>query len=105
MYVVVWKYTIKSSDRAEFESEYGPGGTWASFFRGSSSYVGSKLYAGKDYSYLLIDAWDSKDAYLNFLELKQDRYQQLSEQFKYLFEDEICIGDFYELKGIMTTIL
>ncbi len=105
MYVIVWKYKINPSDRPKFEAEYGPGGSWVSFFRGSLGYVGSKLYLGKDHSYLLIDAWVSKDAYKRFRDAKQNRYQQLSDQFSYLFEEEICIGDFHELKGVLTSIL
>lgn len=105
MYVIVWKYKVRPADRSGFEVEYGSGGIWVSFAKGSTGYIGSKLYKGKDHYYLLIDAWDSKDSYENFLAAKRTHYQQLSEQFSYLFEEGICIGEFSELKGVLTTIL
>ena len=105
MYVVVWKYKVRPSDRAQFEAEYGHGGTWISFFRGSNGYVGSKLYSGKDDYYLLIDAWDSRESYLSFIETKKPDYQRLSDQFSYLYEEELFVGDFHELNGAFSTIL
>lgn len=105
MYVVVWKYKVRPSDRAEFEAEYGQGGTWISFFRGSNGYVGSKLYSGRDNCYLLIDAWDSRESYQSFIEAKKPDYQRLSDHFSYLYEEEVCVGDFHELNGAFSTIL
>ena len=105
MYVVVWKYKVKPTDRSRFESEYGQGGTWVSFFRGSNGYVGSKLYAGRDNHYLLIDAWDSRESYLHFTETNQPDYQRLSDHFSYLYEEELCVGDFHELNSDFSIIL
>jgi heme-degrading monooxygenase HmoA len=105
MYVIVWKYKVKPSDKVQFESEYGHGGIWVSFFKESEGYVGSKLYSGKDDYYLLIDAWDSRESHDHFLKEKYDHYHRLSDQYRYLYEEEICIGDFHELNAAMTTIL
>ncbi|HEX5171586.1 MAG TPA: antibiotic biosynthesis monooxygenase [Cyclobacteriaceae bacterium] len=105
MYVVVWKYKVRPADRIQFEAEYGHGGAWVSLFRGSKGYVGSKLYAGTDNHYLLIDAWDTRKSYENFLEAKQVQYQHLSDQFKYLYAEEIRIGDFHELNEALSSIL
>lgn len=105
MYVVVWKYKIKLSERSEFESEYGLNGSWSAFFRKSQDFLGSKLFAGNNLTYLIIDAWDTRQAYESFLQRFRLEYELLSEQFRYLFEEENRIGDFHEINGALTTIL
>lgn len=105
MYVVVWKYRIKSSDRTAFETEYGLNGSWSAFFRKSQNFIGSKLFAGRNLSYLIIDAWDTRQSYEDFLQRFRFQYESLSEQLKYLFEEEDRIGDFQDVNGMMTTIL
>ena len=105
MYVVVWKYKIKLTERREFETEYGLNGSWSAFFRKSQAFLGSKLFAGNNHTYLIIDAWDTRQAYENFLQRFRLEYELLSDQFTYLFEEESRIGDFHEINGALTTIL
>lgn len=105
MYIIVWKYKVKSTDRSGFETEYGPGGTWVNFFRVSTGYLGSKLYSGKDQSYLSVEAWDSKHSQQSFMEANRDTFLQLHERCSYLIEEGVCVGDFTEIKGVLTTIL
>jgi hypothetical protein len=63
------------------------------------------LFAGNNLTYLIIDAWDTRQAYENFLQRFRLEYELLSEQFNYLFEEENRIGDFHEINGALTTIL
>lgn len=105
MYIIVWKYKVKSTDRSRFETEYGPGGTWVNFYKRSIGYLGSKLYSGRDQSYLLVEAWDSKNSQQSFMESNRSFFLELRERCSYLIEEGVCIGDYIELKGVLTTIL
>jgi len=45
-------------------------------------------------TYLLIDTWNSKQAYEDFKKLKQDAYNELSSKFEYLYDTEEKIGSY-----------
>lgn len=97
MYLVVWKYTVIPADRSLFEREYGYAGAWSFFFRKSARYIGSRLYRGGDNQYLLMDAWESKDAYDKFLLEHKSEYDQLSDRYGYLYKTEERMGEFTEV--------
>ena len=56
-------------DREAFEHAYGPEGEWAQFFRSGRGYVGTELLrdVGEPDRYLVIDRWESSEAYNAFV--------------------------------------
>lgn len=98
MYLVIWKYKIIAADRRLFEREYGYAGAWAHFFRRSKQYIGSRLYRGESNQYLLMDAWENKDAYEKFLDDYRSEYDQLSDRYGYLYKTEERMGEFTEVQ-------
>ena len=53
----------------EFERVYGPDGDWAQFFRTGRGYIGTELLhdVEEPERFLVIDRWESIDAYNAFL--------------------------------------
>ncbi len=96
MYSIVWKYKINEESQAEFESEYGKGGTWSKLFMNSDNYSGSFLHKSSDISrtYLLIDTWTDEQSYENFKNANSSVYESLSFEFEKLYETEEKIGAF-----------
>jgi quinol monooxygenase YgiN len=82
-----------------FEFEYGPYGTWQTFFRKSENYMGSALYRSKkeENTYFLIDRWVNQKEYEIFLSVNNETYQQISSQFEFLYETEEKTGAFVSL--------
>lgn len=95
-FCIVWKYEVKPECKKEFETEYGPGGSWNTLFGKSSFYIDSFLY--KDDSnpdvFLLIDSWENKDSYQRFLKEFGKAYRELSAKFTRLYISEEKIGEF-----------
>jgi hypothetical protein len=74
MFVAIWRFT--TSDRAQFETHYGPNGTWARFFRSDSGYVRTDLLTDGQ-AYLTLDWWTSGAAYNAFRESHAAEYARI----------------------------
>ncbi|MGI8421332.1 MAG: antibiotic biosynthesis monooxygenase family protein [Gaiellaceae bacterium] len=63
MLVLVFTYDAREPE--EFEQIYGPEGEWAQFFRSGAGYIGTELLRDVeiDRRYVVIDRWDSVEAY------------------------------------------
>ncbi|ELR73512.1 hypothetical protein C900_04364 [Fulvivirga imtechensis AK7] len=96
MYIITWKYEIVPELRQEFEHEYGAQGSWAGLFSQSPAYLGSQLFKNDRESilYLLIDRWQSKAAYEEFLASHSQVYENMSGNFEKLYEQEEKMGAF-----------
>lgn len=96
MYAVVWKYKIKSKNKGKFEFEYGRNGTWAKLFAKSENYQGSFLYKSEDEvdTYILMDTWINKQSYADFIKMNQQKYNEISSGFEYLYLIEEKTGSF-----------
>ena len=99
MYSIVWKYKTNEKNQTEFEFEYGKRGTWSKLFMNSINYSGSYLYKSSDklHSYLLIDNWTDRESYESFMNENKDIYENLSRNFKKLYETEEKIGAFINI--------
>ena len=97
MYTVIWKYTVLDKNRTDFEIAYRGGGTWAGFFSKDSAYKGSHLLRGteKENEYVLMDNWDSHEAYDKFLNENDSMYHEMSARLGKLYINEERIGGFY----------
>ena len=67
-FATVWEFSVKASRQAEFESHYGPDGSWARLFRQSPGYLGTELWHDRADAlrYLTIDRWASVEAWREF---------------------------------------
>jgi heme-degrading monooxygenase HmoA len=91
---LVFSYEVR--DAAEFERVYGPGGDWEQFFAGARGYVGTELLRDVETPsrYLVIDRWESADAYNTFAAGRREEYMQRVDDTRFLYEQELRLGTF-----------
>src|SRR5215204_1420509 len=75
---IAFAYQVAPEMRDEFESVYGPDGTWARFFGTDEHYAGTTLEPVGDGEYLVTDRWSSQADYETFLERNAARYEALA---------------------------
>ena len=94
MIALVFSYEVR--DAAEFERAYGPEGEWAGFFRQGPGYVGTELLRDLEVAgrYLVVDRWDSTDAYNAFVAEHRDEYMRRVDDTRYQYESELRFGTF-----------
>ena len=94
MIALVFSYEVR--DVAQFESAYGPEGDWASFFRDARGYIGTELLRDVENPgrYLVIDRWESIDAYNAFLAEHRDEYMRRSDESSFHYVQELRFGTF-----------
>jgi heme-degrading monooxygenase HmoA len=94
MIALVFSYDAR--DAAEFERVYGPEGEWASFFKGARGYVGTELLRDLEQAgrYLVVDRWESREAYTDFAAAHRDEYMRRVDETAYLYERELRFGTF-----------
>jgi heme-degrading monooxygenase HmoA len=83
-------------DHEAFEHAYGPEGDWAKFFREGLGYVGTELLhdVEEPERYLVIDRWESIDAYNAFLVEHQDEYLRRADESRVHYVQELRFGTF-----------
>jgi heme-degrading monooxygenase HmoA len=83
-------------DEAAFRRVYGSDGEWATFFRGGRGYVGTELLQDVEHPgrYLVIDRWESRDAYNEFVERHRAEYMRRVDETVFLYDHELRIGTF-----------
>ena len=91
---LVFRYEVR--DPVAFEQVYGPEGEWAQFFRSGDGYIGTELLHDVDEPdrYLVIDRWESADAYNAFLAEHQAEYLRRSDEARFHFVQELRFGTF-----------
>ncbi len=94
MIALVFRYEVR--DQATFEQAYGPEGDWARFFRQGRGYIGTELLhdVEEPERYLVIDRWESADAYNAFLAEHQDEYMRRSDESRFHYVQELRFGTF-----------
>jgi len=94
--VVVWEYRARPGREEEFESAYRPDGPWGELFRESPGFISTTLM--KDLRdplrFLVADRWTSETTYEEFKRSVAERYLDLSDRGRRLYEREIEIGRF-----------
>jgi heme-degrading monooxygenase HmoA len=91
---LVFRYDVR--DGASFESAYGANGEWAQFFRQGVGYIGTELLRDVDEvdRYLVIDRWQSIDAYNAFLAEHQAEYLERADESRLYYVQELRFGTF-----------
>ncbi len=94
MIALVFVYEV--SERAEFERVYGPDGEWAQLFRSGRGYVGTELLRDIEQPgrYLVVDRWESADAYNAFVEAHRDEYMRRVDETSFRYVQELRLGTF-----------
>ena len=94
MIALVFSYEVREA--AEFERVYGPDGEWAAFFRTGRGYVGTELLHDLEVPgrYLVIDRWDSVEAYNAFVAEHREEYMRRVDDTRFHYESELRFGTF-----------
>ena len=94
--MIALAFRYEARDAAEFERVYGPEGEWAQFFRRGRGYVGSELLRDLEEPerYLVIDRWESVEAYNAFLAEHESEYVRRSEETSVYYVQELRFGTF-----------
>jgi heme-degrading monooxygenase HmoA len=91
---LVFSYEVRETD--EFERVYGPGGDWTRFFSGAAGYIGTELLRDVELPtrYLVIDRWESADAYNAFAAANREEYMRRVDDSRFHYEQELRFGTF-----------
>ena len=94
MIALVFSYEVR--DAEQFEAIYGPAGEWAAFFANARGYIGTELLRDVETPsrYLLVDRWESADAYNAFATEHRDDYMRRVDDTRYYYEQELRFGTF-----------
>jgi heme-degrading monooxygenase HmoA len=94
MIALVFSYDV--TDATEFERIYGPEGDWAQFFRTGAGYIGTELLKDVEIPgrYLVIDRWESSDAYNAFVDAQRDEYMRRVDETAFHYLHELRFGTF-----------
>jgi heme-degrading monooxygenase HmoA len=94
MIALVFSYEVR--DAAQFEAVYGPDGEWAQFFGTAQGYIGTELLHDVETPsrYLVVDRWESPDAYNTFVADHRDEYMGRVDDTRFLYESELRFGTF-----------
>ena len=78
---------------------YGPDGEWAKFFRQGAGFIGTELLRDLEESdrYVVIDRWESIEAYNRFIAEYQQEYLERSDESRLHYLHELRFGAFENL--------
>lgn len=84
MFQVIWELKVKFKEREKFEQFYDAKGDWVKFFTKSSDYQGTDVLESgeKDGIFLVIDEWQSEEAFNEFVKSRKADYDALDEKAK-----------------------
>ena len=94
MYVIIWKYQVKTDRTIEFEQIYHSNGVWVELFRKGSGYINTELLRDKmqPQKYITIDRWASAESHEAFRAQFKEEYELLDAQCGGLTEHETLLG-------------
>jgi heme-degrading monooxygenase HmoA len=94
--VLALVFSYEVTDTPAFERIYGPDGEWAAFFRQGAGYVGTELLRDVENPgrYLVIDRWDSGDAYNAFVEAHREEFMRRVDETVFHYDAELRFGTF-----------
>ncbi|HST17103.1 MAG TPA: antibiotic biosynthesis monooxygenase [Gaiellaceae bacterium] len=89
-------FAYETDDATEFEEVYGANGPWAAFFERGAGYVGTELLRDLEQAgrYVVVDRWESREAYNHFVEDNRDEYMRRVDETAYLYRQELRLGTF-----------
>ena len=89
-------FAYETDDPKQFEEVYGASGSWAAFFHGAPGYIGTELIRDVEQPnrYLVVDRWESREAYNRFVEEHRDEYMRRVDETAFLYRQELRLGTF-----------
>jgi heme-degrading monooxygenase HmoA len=95
MIALVFSYEVVR-DVAEFQRVYGMGGEWSGFFSQGRGYIGTELLQDVEVPgrYLVIDRWESADAYNTFVAAHREEYMERVDATRFHYDSELRFGTF-----------
>ena len=89
-------FSYETHDAGEFERVYGTDGDWAEFFRPARGYIGTELLTDAEVPgrYLVIDRWESGDAYNAFVAEHREEYMRRVDETRFVYDSELRFGTF-----------
>lgn len=99
MIALVFRYEVREPEA--FERAYGPDGEWSQFFRQGQGYIGTELLHDVEEPdrYLVIDRWESADAYNAFLSAHNEEYLRRADESRFHYVQELRFGTFENVWG------
>jgi heme-degrading monooxygenase HmoA len=96
---LVFSYEVRDTD--EFERVYGSEGEWADFFRQGRGYIGTELLRDVEAPgrYLVVDRWESADAYNSFVAERRDEYMARVDAMRFHYDSELRFGTFETVRS------
>jgi heme-degrading monooxygenase HmoA len=94
--VIAIVFSYEARDPGEFEHAYGAHGEWAEFFVGAPGYVGTEVLRDLESPgrYLVIDRWETAEAYNAFVAEHQAEYVERSDDARVYYDQELRLGSF-----------
>jgi heme-degrading monooxygenase HmoA len=95
-YVIVWEFRVRREKEKEFVEKYGPEGSWARFFKGSSGYIRTELVrdVADHLRFITLDYWQTEADFNDFRKQHLAEYERLDREFEGLTEQETRLGAF-----------
>jgi heme-degrading monooxygenase HmoA len=93
---ILWEFHVKESRREEFETHYGPDGSWAQLFRAAPGYVATELLSDREnpLRYVTIDHWSSREQWLEFRKRYAKEYEAFDRECEGLTTREAPLGEY-----------
>jgi len=84
MFQVIWELKVKFKEREKFEQFYDAKSDWVKFFSKSHDYLGTDVLENSegDGIFLVIDEWQSEEAFTEYLKSRKVEYDLLEEKAK-----------------------
>lgn len=97
MFVYIWEYLVAPTSQAEFEREYGPGGSWVALFARAPGYLGTSLLRDRSRPdrFLTVDRWESEEAHSEFRKAFRAEFEALDARCEVLTRSETLLGYFH----------
>jgi heme-degrading monooxygenase HmoA len=94
--VIALVFAYETDDPVAFEQVYREDGTWAAFFATGDGFVGTELLRDLEQPgrYVVVDRWQSREAYNTFVEQRRDEYMRRVDETAYLYRQELRLGTF-----------
>jgi heme-degrading monooxygenase HmoA len=94
--VIALVFLYEAREPESFEAAYGPDGEWAEFFAGARGYIGTELLRDVETPgrYVVIDRWETADAYNAFLAEHRDEYMRQTDDMTFHDVQELRFGTF-----------
>jgi heme-degrading monooxygenase HmoA len=91
---LVFSYEVR--EPTAFEQAYGANGEWAQFFGQAAGFIGTELLRDVETPgrYLVIDRWESAEAYNAFAAAHRDEYVRRVDDTRFHYDQELRFGTF-----------